>query len=268
VAYLEAREVDGKEPDCGDPDGEAPDEMAVRDAVAPERDEYVNPLMVESSVGEDASIDEAMDEVLADTLDMVEFVVSAAVRAATTDGSLLAAALEAEDDKITASAATAPMLEEANGYAGTVSVLGNAGTDGTDGREALGTAGTDGTEGRATTVVGTVGSADTDNAKACDGSAGVDGTADWISEGRDAIGGTSGVEAASAAAATADGADGSGTADGAETSVASVTGRDWPVSVGAVESGCVTVVCATTFPAVSTVATTSTFTVKTLPVPA
>lgn len=151
--------------------------MVVRDAAALEGDKYVNPLMVESSVGEDASIDEAMDEVLTDTLDIVEFVVSATVRAATTDGSLLAATLDAEDDVMIASAATAPMLEEANGYAGTVSVLGNAGTDGTDGREALGTAGTDGTEGRATTV-DTVGSADTDNTEACDGSAGVDGTAD------------------------------------------------------------------------------------------
>ena len=248
-------------------DTEAPDERAVRDVAAPKDDEYEDPLMVESSVGEEEMIDEAIDDVLTAVLDIVEFVVSAAVRAATIDGSLLAATLDAEDE-MTASAATAPMLDEANGYAGTVSVLGNAGTDGTEGSETLGTAGTDGTEGRAMTVA-TVGSADTDGTDNCDVSAGVDGTTDRVSDGRDAIDGNSSVEAASAAAATATavGTDDPATTEGAETSVASVTGRAWLVSVGAVESSCVTVVCATTFPAVSTVATTSTFIVFTFPVP-
>jgi hypothetical protein len=47
-----------------------------------------------------------------------------------------------------------------------------------------------------------------------------------------------------------------------------VTGSAWLASVGTIESGCVTVVWATTFPAVSTVATTSTLTVLMLePVP-
>ena len=239
-------------------DTEAPDERAVRDVAAPKDDEYEDPLMVESSVGEEEILDEAIDDVLTAVLDIVEFVVSAAVRAATLDA----------EDEMTASAATAPMLDEANGYAGTVSVLGNAGTDGTEGSETLGTAGTDGTEGRAMTVA-TVGSADTDGTDNCDVSAGVDGTTDRVSDGRDAIEGTSRVEAASAAAATATavGTDDPATTEGAETSVASVTGRAWLVSVGAVESSCVTVVCATTFPAVSTVATTSTFIVFTFPVP-
>lgn len=113
-------------------DTEAPDERAVRDVAAPKDDEYEDPLMVESSVGEEEMIDEAIDDVLTAVLDIVEFVVSAAVRAATidgsllaaitdgslltatTDGSLLAATLDAEDE-MTASAATAPMLDEANG---------------------------------------------------------------------------------------------------------------------------------------------------------
>jgi hypothetical protein len=47
-----------------------------------------------------------------------------------------------------------------------------------------------------------------------------------------------------------------------------VAGIAGAASVGAVESGCVTVACASTFPAVSTVATTSTFTVlMLLPLP-
>ena len=150
--------------------------MVARDAVAPEEDGLVKPLMVESSVGEDASIDEAIDKVLPDMLDIVELVASAAVSAATADGSLLAAAPNTDEDTATASTATAPTLEEAKGYAGTVKVLGNGGTKGTDGRETLGTAGTDGTEGKAIEVA-TVGSAGTDGTDACDGSEGVEGTA-------------------------------------------------------------------------------------------
>lgn len=74
--------------------------------------------------------------------------------------------------------------------------------------------------------------------------------------------GASGVDAAASAAsaAAADTAT-SGAADGAETLVANVTGSTEAASVGAAESGLVTVVWTTTFPAVSTVATTSTFTV-------
>ena len=75
----------------------------------------MNPPMVESSVGEEASIDEAIEEGLLEMLDIVEFVALAAVSAATIDGSMLAAALDAEEDAATASAATASMLEEANG---------------------------------------------------------------------------------------------------------------------------------------------------------
>ena len=88
-------------------------------------------------------------------------------------------------------------------------------------------------------------------------SAGVEGTAGWVSDGRDATDGTSGDAAVAAAT-------GVGTDSGAETSVLFVAGI-----AGAVESGCVTVTWATTFPAVSTVATTSTFTVlMLLPLPA
>lgn len=93
-------------------------------------------------------------------------------------------------------------------------------------------------------------------------SAGVKGTAGWVSDGRDATDGTSGVDAAVAAAT------GVGTESGAETLVLFATGIAGAAPVGAVESGCVTVSCATTFPAVSTVATTSTFTVlMLLPLP-
>jgi hypothetical protein len=94
-------------------------------------------------------------------------------------------------------------------------------------------------------------------------SAGVEGTAGWVSDGRDATDGTSGADAAVAAAT------GVGTDSGAETSVLFVAGIAGAALVGAAESGCVTVICATTFPAVSTVATTSTFTVLVLlPLPA
>lgn len=238
--------------------------MVVCDAAAPEEDEYVKPLIVDSSVGEEASTEEEIDEVLLEMLDIVEFIVSAAVIAATTDGSLLAASLDAEEDTAAASAATAPMLEdaEANGYAGTVRVLGNGGTEGTDGKEKLGTAGTAGAEGRATAVAA-LSSDNTNDTDACDASGGVDDTAGWVSEGRDAIDGTSGVDGTTAAAAAAVGADDSA-ADSVEAPVAFATGSTWLASVGGVESGCVTVACATTFPAVSNVATTSTFTVKTL----
>ena len=88
--------------------------MAVCDAaITTEGDEYTNPLIVESSVGEEASMDEAIDEVLLEMLDIVEFVLSATESAATMDGSLLAAALEAEDDTATSIMGTAPPLEEA-----------------------------------------------------------------------------------------------------------------------------------------------------------
>lgn len=73
--------------------------------------------MVESSVGEDASTDDAIDDVLPETLDMVEFALAAAVSATTTIGLLLASA-EAEDpaEVDIASALTAPTLDrEANG---------------------------------------------------------------------------------------------------------------------------------------------------------
>lgn len=223
--------------------------MALGDAtVATEGVPNEKPLIVEDFVGEERA-DDATDELL---LISVELALLAAVNAATIDGSLLVAALDAEEDMDTASATTAPTLEEAKGYAGTVRVLGKGGTEGTDGRETLGTAGTAGTDGR--TKEATVGSAGTDGTDGCDTSAGVEGTAICVSDGRDATEGTSGDDAAFAAAAAA-----VGTASGAETLVASVTGRAWAASVGAVESGCVTVVCATTFPAVSTVATTSTF---------
>ena len=223
-----------------------PDEAAACDATgSTEGVENVKPLMVERSVDEEDRIEEAIDKVLlADGV----FELSATVSAATLVGSLLRAELDAEDDEVGAPAMTATALE-AYGYAGTVRSLGKGGTDGTDGRETLGTAGTDGTDGRTT--------------EATVGTAGTDGMDGWISDGRDATDGTSGFDA-SVAAAT-----GVGTDSGAETSLFFVAGIAGAASVGAVESGCVTVVCATIFPAVSTVATTSTFTVlMLLPLPA
>lgn len=62
-----------------------------------DEDEYVKPPMLESRVGEEASMDEAIEELL---VAMVVFVLSATVSAATMDGSLLVA----EDDVATASA--------------------------------------------------------------------------------------------------------------------------------------------------------------------
>ena len=106
----------------------------------------------------------------------------------------------------------------------------------------LGKGGTDGTDGRET--LGTAGTDGTDGrtTEATVGTAGTDGMDGWISDGTDS---------------------------GAETSLFFVAGIAGAASVGAVESGCVTVVCATIFPAVSTVATTSTFTVlMLLPLPA
>lgn len=178
--------VDGERLDCEDPDA-GRDEMLVADAATTtEGDEYVNPLIVESSVGEETRIEEAIDDVLVEMLEDVELVVSAAMSAATTEGSLLAATLDTDDDAANASVATVPTLDEAKGYAGTVRSLGNAGTDGTDGRETRVTAGTDDTEDSAVTV-GTVGSADTDSTGACDDSIGVESSVDRVSDGRDAI---------------------------------------------------------------------------------
>lgn len=269
MARIEEPVADG-EPDCVNPDDNGDDDadeaMAVRDATTTEGDdEYVNPLMVDSNVGDEARMDEEIDEVLD-----VEFALLAAVRAATTDGSLLTAALDAgyaaaaaldTEDAVTASTATAAMVE-AKGYAGTVKSLGKGGTAGTDGNETLGTAGTDGTTGRATTAA-TVGSTSANGTNACDGSDGVEGTAGGVATGRDAMDGICGdatdgipgVAAASAAAATA---------VGTETLGLFVICSAWLTSVGAVESGWVIVVWATTFPAVSTVATTSTLMVLTL----
>lgn len=106
-----------------------------------------------------------------------------------------------------------------------------------------------------------VGTAGNDGMDGWGTSAGVEGTAGWVSDGRDATDGTSGDAAVAAAT-------GVGTDSGAETSVLFVAGIAGAALVGAVESGCVTVTWATTFPAVSTVATTSTFTVlMLLPLP-
>lgn len=142
--------------------------------------------MVEVRVDEEASTEDAVNDVLLKILDIVEAVLSAAVSAATMDG-LLLAATDAEDDAAaeTALALTASTLEEAKGYAGTVSVLGNGGTDGTDGKETLGTAGTDGTEGRASTTA-RVGSTGADGTDACEESPRVDGSIGCVSDGNDA----------------------------------------------------------------------------------
>lgn len=91
------------------------DEMAVA-ALTTEGDEYVNPLMVESSVGEEARIEEAIDDVLEARLDIVELEIveldaAATVSAATRDGSVLIVAFDADDDAAIASATTAPTLE-------------------------------------------------------------------------------------------------------------------------------------------------------------
>lgn len=108
--------VEGEESACEDP--AAPlDEVAVADAaLTTDGDKCVNPDIVESSVGEDARIDEAIDEVLEEMpdvveVDMVELDAAATVSAATTDGSLLRVAFDADDDAAIASAATAPTLE-------------------------------------------------------------------------------------------------------------------------------------------------------------
>lgn len=102
--------VGGEETGCEEPDA-ALDETAVADAtLTTEGDEYVNPLIVEASEGEEASIEEAIDDVLAKMLDVVELDAAATVSAATTDGSLLAVEFDADDAPI-ASAAAAPTLE-------------------------------------------------------------------------------------------------------------------------------------------------------------
>jgi hypothetical protein len=112
---LEDAVDEGEEPDCEVP-VEALDEIAVADAaLTTDGDEYVNPLIVESSVGEEARIDEAIDDVLEEILDSVELDIveldaAAAVRAATMDGSLLIVEFDADDDAAIASAATAPTL--------------------------------------------------------------------------------------------------------------------------------------------------------------
>ena len=108
--------VEGEESDCEDP--VAPlDEIAVADAaLTTEGDENVNPLIVERSVGEEARIEEAIDDVLEEMLDIVELVIveleaAATVSAATTDGSPLIVKFDADDDPAIATAATAPTLE-------------------------------------------------------------------------------------------------------------------------------------------------------------
>lgn len=67
-----------------------------------------------------------------------------------------------------------------------------------------------------------------------------------------------------AAAATALGTEGPVDVDVVETWEESVTGSACVDSVEAFEAGCVTVACPTTCPAVSSVTTTSTFTMRTL----
>lgn len=268
VARTEAPAVDGEESNCED----AESEIAVADATMTTGDDmYAKLLMEDNSVGEDAIRDEEM-AVLLRMLDVVEFVMSAAVSAATTDGSMVATEPDAENAAATLTA-TSSAPGEAKGYAGTVKVLGNGGTEGTEGKATLGTAGTDGTDGTdgRPGSEATIGAAGTAGSGGCDGSDRIRGTVGWVSAGRDAVDGTAGrdaidgtcsVDAASSAAAT--GTETSGVAIGAETLAASVTGSTGMASVGAAESGCVTVVWATTFPVESTVATTSTLTVLTL----
>ena len=111
--------VEAEEPDREDPVA-ALDEIAVADAaLTTEGDEYVNPRIVESSVGDVARIDEAIDGVLEEMLeemldsvelDIVELDAAATLSAATIDGSLLIVEFDADDDAAIASAATAPTL--------------------------------------------------------------------------------------------------------------------------------------------------------------
>lgn len=240
-----------------DPDAEGLNEIADCTVATTDDVEYVNPLMAGGRVGEEAS-DEATKEALAEVPGALEFVLSAAVNA-TTSAELLLSAFGTEDDALTASAATRSTLDEANGYAGTVRVPGKPGTDGTDGNETLETAGREGTA----TTVATDGSADTDSTDTCDGSAGVEGSTDCVSEGKDAMEGTSGVDSGDAEVMAVD-ADDTSIVDGTEAVVAFVVDSAWVASGMRVEFVCVTVACATTFPALSSVATTSTFTVRTL----
>lgn len=160
--------MDGGDLDCEDPEAE----IAVADAtISTGEGVYVNPLRVDNSVGEEASTDEEM-EVLLEVLDTVEFVVSAAVSAATTDGSMVATELDAEGTAA-ALATTSSGLGVAKGYAGTVKSLGKGGTEGTEGRKKLGAAGTDGTEG----TEGTDGTEGRTGSDATVGTAGIEGTA-------------------------------------------------------------------------------------------
>jgi hypothetical protein len=116
VARVEDAVIEDEGSACEDPVA-ALDEMAVADAaLTTEGDEYVNPLIVESSVGEEARVEEEMDDVLEAMLDIVELEIveldaAATVSAATTDGSLLIVVFDADDDAAIASAATAPTLE-------------------------------------------------------------------------------------------------------------------------------------------------------------